>query len=72
VKSRRNTYEELRDKARFSLANGSHLVWLIYPSRRIVKVYYADGSSELFTEEHTLSGGKVLPGFEMTVTEIFG
>ncbi len=71
VKSRSNSYEELREKARFFLANGTRLVWLIYPSRRIVEVHYADGSSELFTEEHTLSGGDVLPGFEMAVAEIF-
>lgn len=71
VKSRSNSYEELREKARFFLANGSRLVWLIYPSRRIVEVHYADGSSELFTEEHTLSGGDVLPGFAMAVAEIF-
>lgn len=71
VKSPGNTYEELRDKARIYIANGTRLVWLIYPSRNIVEAYFADGSSELFDKEQALSGGDVLPGFEMTVSDIF-
>jgi len=71
VKSSSNSYEELREKARFYLANGSRLVWLVYPTRLIVEVYFADGSSELYKEEDTLSGGEVLPGFEMAVSDIF-
>lgn len=71
VKSTSNTYEELREKAKFYLANGTRLVWLVYPTRQIVEIYFEDGSSELFQTEHTLSGGDVLPGFEMSVTTIF-
>jgi Uma2 family endonuclease len=47
VKSSKNGYDELREKARFYLANGARLVWLVYPTRQIVEVYFADGSSEL-------------------------
>jgi len=71
VKSTHNTYDELREKARFYLAHGTRLVWLVYPTRRIVEVYFADGTSELFKEEHTLSGGAVLPEFEVKVSDIF-
>lgn len=71
VKSVGNSYEGLREKARFYLANGTRLVWLVYPSRQIVEVYFSDGSSELFQGEHTLSGGDVLPHFEMKVADIF-
>jgi Uma2 family endonuclease len=71
VKSIGNSYDELRDKARFYLANGSRLVWLVYPNRRIVEVYFEDGTSELFKEEYTLSGGDVLPDFEMKIADIF-
>ncbi|MGB7340984.1 MAG: hypothetical protein WBC91_18950 [Phototrophicaceae bacterium] len=42
-----------------------------YPTRQIVEVYFADGTSELFTTEHTLSGGDVLPNFQMAVGDIF-
>lgn len=71
VKSIGNDYDELRDKARFYLANGTRLVWLVYPTRHIAEVYFEDGSSELFKEDHTLSGEDVLPEFEMTVADIF-
>ncbi|MEO1288091.1 MAG: Uma2 family endonuclease [Chloroflexota bacterium] len=71
VKSLGNTYVGLREKAEFYIGHGTRLVWLVYPARQIVEVYFADGSSELFTMEHTLSGGDVLPEFEMAVKEIF-
>lgn len=71
VKSPRDSYDDMRDKARFYLANGTRLVWLIYPPRRIVEVYFADETSELFDKDQVLSGGDVLPGFEMAVSDIF-
>lgn len=71
VKSLGNTYIGLREKAEFYIKHETRLVWLVYPARQIVEVYFADGSSELFTMEHTLSGGDVLPEFEMPVKEIF-
>jgi Uma2 family endonuclease len=71
IKSTGNSYDALRDKARFYLAHGSRLVWLVYPTRRIVEVYFADGTSDLFNEGATLSGGAVLPGFELAVSAIF-
>jgi Uma2 family endonuclease len=71
VKSPNNSYDELRDKAKYYIAHGSRLVWLIYPSRLIVEVYFADGPSELFDKGQLLSGGDVLPNFEMTVSDIF-
>lgn len=71
VKSLGNSYDELRGKAKFYLANGTRLVWLVYPERRIVEVYFENGTSELFKEQHLLSGGDVLPNFEMKVADIF-
>lgn len=71
IKSRSNTYDELREKARFYLAQGAKLVWLVYPVRRIVEVYVPDGSSELYLEGEVLSGGDVLPGFALLVSDLF-
>lgn len=71
VKSPGNSYDELRDKARIYIANETRLVWLVYPARSIVEVYFADGSSELFDKDSKLSGGEVLANFEMTVSDIF-
>ena len=71
VKSPGNSYAELREKAEIYIANGSRLVWLVYPTRSIVEVYFADATSELFDKDQKLSGGDVLPNFKMTVQEIF-
>jgi Uma2 family endonuclease len=71
IKSPTNGYDELRDKARFYIANGTRLVWLVYPTKQIIEVYLADGSSDLFKADETLDGGDVLPGFQLAVATIF-
>jgi Uma2 family endonuclease len=72
IKSKNNSYKELREKAQFYIANGTRLVWLVYPNKQIVEVHYADGSSDLFKETEILDGGDVLPGFQLAVAAIFG
>jgi Uma2 family endonuclease len=71
IKSPTNGYDELREKAKFYIANGTRLVWLVYLTKQIVEVYYADGSSDLFKEGETLDGGDVLPDFKLDVATIF-
>jgi Uma2 family endonuclease len=71
VRSPTNSPKELREKAEYFIANGARLVWLVHPRSRAVEVYYADSSYDIFTEENVLSGGDVLPGFEMLVRDIF-
>ncbi len=52
------------------LKAGTHLVWLVYPETRTVEAHTAEGSVTL-REHDTLSGGAVLPGFELSVGDIF-
>jgi Uma2 family endonuclease len=70
VKSPHDTYRELREKARFYLANGVWMVWLVYPEKKIVEVY-TPTEEWLLTEGDTVSCGAVLPGFTMPVTAAF-
>ncbi len=49
---------------------GTRLVWLVYPESRVVVAHTVAGSVTL-REDDTLSGGDVLPGFEMRVGDIF-
>lgn len=70
VKSPDDAWKDLRAKARYYLANGTKLVWLVEPVRRFVEVYSPDDEQVLF-EGDTLNGGTVLPGFEMPVSAIF-
>lgn len=71
IKSPNDTITEMRDTATYYLANGSRLVWLVYPNYRLVEVYRSDADVEILGEEDTLTGSDVLPGFELSVREVF-
>ena len=53
------------------LERGCPLVWAIYPNKRQVVVYEADGSVVVLGAGDTLRGGTVLPGFELGVDDLF-
>lgn len=71
IKSPTDTITEMRDTAVYYVANGSRLVWLVYPNYRLVEVYRPDADVEILGEADTLTGGDVLPGFTLPVREIF-
>ena len=71
VQSPDDTIKEMREKATYYLANGAKLVWLVYPRKRIVEVYDANGEIDILHEGETLSGEDVLPGFTLPVIDIF-
>jgi Uma2 family endonuclease len=70
VRSPDDSLRDMRAKARYYLANGSKLVWLVEPQRRFVEVYSLADETILF-EGDVLDGGDVLPGFSVPVTELF-
>jgi Uma2 family endonuclease len=70
VKSPSDTLKKLREKARYYLANGTRLVWLVNPETRLIEVYTPDDEAVL-KDGQMLSGGDVLPGFELAVSDIF-
>jgi Uma2 family endonuclease len=71
IKSPDDTINEMRDTAAYYLANGSRLVWLVYPNYRLIEVYRLGADVEILGEEDALTGGDVLPGFELPVREVF-
>jgi Uma2 family endonuclease len=71
IKSPTNSYEALRNKARFYLANGTQLVWLVYPNKRLVEVYDAQGNSEFYTHDNDSLTIDLLPGFQLTLADLF-
>ena len=71
IKSPDDTVKQLREKADYYLANGTQLVWLVYPHQRMVEVYSLDGDVEILFEDDLLTGGEVLPDFSMPVAEVF-
>ena len=52
------------------LKASTRLVWLVYPETRTVEAHTSGGAITL-NENDTLSGGDVLPEFEIRVSDIF-
>ena len=71
VLSKGNSAGEMRVKRREYFAAGVELVWEVNPRRRTVAVYTSPNERRLLTEVDTLDGGAVLPGFSLSVRELF-
>ena len=66
--------DELAEKARLYLANGTRLVWVVWPSSGHIDVWHADrsgGSVATLNASDTLEGEDVVPGFQYPVAAIF-
>ena len=65
-----NQAGDIHKKVRELLKAGTPLIWLVYAETRMV-VVYTSSSAIICEESDTLSGGDVLPGFEVRVGDIF-
>lgn len=70
IKSPDDSHKELRDKAHYYMQHGTRLVWIVNPAKRFVIVLTPDDEDVLMDGE-TLTGGDVLPGFEVPLRDIF-
>lgn len=66
-----DTATEVQEKVDDYLARGTRLVWIVYPARRSVLVYRADGSTQRLREDDALDGEEVIPGFRLPLRELF-
>ena len=66
-----DSWQSVHDKALMWLSYGVQLVWVGFPDERMVDVYPTGGAMFTLTEDDTLDGGDVLPGFSCRVSEIF-
>lgn len=71
VLSKGNTPGEMRRKVKEYCFAGTSLVWLVDPKKRIVTVHSSPDSSVVLTENDTLDGSEVLPGFALPVRRLF-
>lgn len=71
VKSPNDSYARMRNKAIYYLENGTLLVWLVYPEKRLVEVHHGVDDFEIFDSSDTLDGGSILPGFKLAVKDLF-
>jgi Uma2 family endonuclease len=71
VLSEGNTAEEMSRKLREYFKAGVRLVWLIDPATRTAEVYISPRKKTTITEDGVLDGGAVLPGFRLSLQELF-
>ena len=65
-----NKASDIEKKIQQLLSAGTSIIWIVYPDLRTVTIHTVDGATTL-TENGTLTGGDVLPGFEIRVSDIF-
>lgn len=71
VKSPTDSKPAMRRKAEKYLAYGTRLVWLVFPDEQVVEVYIPDRDVETFTIGDILDAHDELPGFTVSVEQIF-
>ncbi len=62
---------EVHEKARVWLAAGTSEVWVISPQHRTVTVHRPDALETVIGESASLTGGMILPEFEVPVARLF-
>jgi len=71
VLSKSNTRKEMVIKRDEYFSAGVELVWEVDPKKRTVAVFASVKDSTVLSIDDTLDGGKVLPGFQLPLKELF-
>lgn len=71
VLSEGNTEAEMNLKLQEYFRAGTRLVWIVDPKTRTVRVYHSPRKFALLTENQSVDGGKVLPGFSLSIHDWF-
>jgi Uma2 family endonuclease len=66
-----DTVFEVDEKVQEWLEAGTAQVWVINPRRRTVSVYRAPTDVTILSDQDTLDGGVMLPGFRCPVRDLF-
>jgi len=72
VLSESNTPAEMDIKRRDFFRAGTSLVWQIDPRARSAEVFTSPSERQVFDSSSVLDGGTVLPGFTLSLAEVFG
>ena len=72
VVSPSDTHAEVTEKSLSWLGAGCRMVLAVDPSQRAVTVYRSRENIRILTEEDTIDGADVIPGFGLPVAEVFG
>lgn len=66
-----NEINKLLAKVDDYLKYGAKEVWLVYPTRKSIQVYYPDNTARTFHIEDTIIPGDYIKGFSLPLKEIF-
>jgi len=62
---------EVREKVADWLRAGVRLLWAIDPATRSVTVYRSPEDFDVLSEDNTLDGGQIIPGFSAKINDLF-
>lgn len=71
VMSPGNTHSEMLHKTAIYIEAGVQLIWIVDPTRQRITVHTPDGESRTLEIGDILDGGDVLPGFTVSLSELF-
>ena len=71
VLSPSNTRKEMKLKRELYFKAGVELVWMVDPDLETIDVYTSETDFTTLTTADTLDGGTLIPGFTLSVAEIF-
>lgn len=66
-----DTVFEVDQKVAAWLTAGATAVWVVNPQRRTVTVHRATGAPRTLSEQDTLDGEDIVPGFRLSVADVF-
>jgi Uma2 family endonuclease len=73
VLSKSNTKAEIARKLKEYFESGTRLAWIINPPKQTLAVYTGptEKPDRVLDKDEIVDGGEVLPGFTMTIAELF-
>jgi len=71
VISPNDLYREIEQKVEDYLRAGVRLVWIVNPGTRTITTYRPSSEAHILRIGDTLTGADVIPGFDVSVSEVF-
>ncbi|MDY6784599.1 MAG: Uma2 family endonuclease [Cyanobacteriota bacterium] len=72
LRSRSDSLKSVQEKMKEYMENGAKLGWLLDPQHRRVEIYRPKLAVEVLENPPSVSGGEVLPGFELNLRRVWG
>lgn len=66
-----NDASRLLNKIEDYLKHGAREVWIIFPKKKVIQVYYPDNTARLFHSGDTISPGEWMKGFSLPLDDLF-